>query len=73
VKYSLFVDINFNASRVLLCDQVIKRKQVVETKWKHDILGGVTHKLQVVEGLGDHFEASWPLLQCALRGIKRQA
>ena len=29
-------------------------------------------RLQIVRGLGDPFTASWPSLECTLRGIKLQ-
>ena len=34
-------------------------------------LSAVWH-LQVVAGLGNPFSASWPLLECTLKGVKRQ-
>ena len=42
---------------------------------KHSSIKGylsVVWRLQVVAGLGNPFSASWPLLECTLKGVKHQ-
>lgn len=42
---------------------------------KHSSIKGylsAVRRLQVVAGLGNPFSASWPLLECTLKGVKRQ-
>ena len=48
---------------------------LAEDGLKHATVKGylsAIRRLQVVGGMGDPFTASWPLLECALKGLKRQ-
>ena len=49
---------------------------LVDSKLKLRMMKGylsAVRRLQVIAGLGDPFAGSWPLLECALKGVKRAA
>jgi len=51
--------------------------QLADDGLQHSSIKGylsAIRRMQIVDGLGDPFVASWPVLECALKGIKlRQA